>query len=219
MPPPDIEAASSTADPRAPSPAAGDDSGELPKKHQAVLGLFQSEVVLPAWVAAVQAWRALEAATGFQAGGKALPTAGRPKAVHWWISRARKTSNIPAGIDGDDDEREDFYAEVTSWWIKVNPAWRKEGVAGVEDWEAHGLKREDGGDLNALPAGLNGLTSMMACLWWWYRIARTPEGQPGWSQLVADLVWILTEKTRAISGKRAASNSSEEPPAKRARTA
>ncbi|KAJ7743970.1 hypothetical protein B0H14DRAFT_3514759 [Mycena olivaceomarginata] len=93
-----------------------------------------------------------ELVMGGEAGGKVLPTAGRPKAVHWWISRARKTSNIPAGIDGDDDERKDFYAEVTSWWIKVNPAWRKEGVAGVEDWEAHRLKREDGGDLNALPA-------------------------------------------------------------------
>ncbi|KAJ7681546.1 hypothetical protein B0H14DRAFT_2655209 [Mycena olivaceomarginata] len=114
--------------------------------------------------------------------GKALLTHGCPPAVQWWIARARKASQIPAGIGGNDDEREDFYANVISWWLALNPGWRKEGIVMEEDWVAHGLKQEDSGDLGDLPAGLNGLTSMMACLWWWvphrwhrWRLARVEE--------------------------------------------
>ncbi|KAJ7790264.1 hypothetical protein B0H14DRAFT_3501829 [Mycena olivaceomarginata] len=123
---------------------------DLPsEKHHVVLGLLKSEIKLPTWVAAVQAWCALETVTGFQTSGKALPSRRCPSAVSWWINCARKTSQVPAGIDGDDNEQEDFYAAVISWW----------------------LGQEGNGNLDALPTGLNGLTSFMACLWWWYQIA------------------------------------------------
>ncbi|KAJ7789761.1 hypothetical protein B0H14DRAFT_2397146 [Mycena olivaceomarginata] len=192
---------------------------DLPsEKHRVVLGLLESEIKLPTWVAAVQAWRALETATGFQTSGKALPSRRRPSAVGWWINRARKTSQIPVGIDGDDDEREDFYAAVISWWLEVNPSWRKEGVEGADDREMRGLKQEGDGNLDALPAGLNSLTSFMACLWWWYQIADVDEGTPAWRKLLSDVSWVLAEKTRAFAGKRAAPASSEEPLSKRART-
>ncbi|KAJ7824905.1 hypothetical protein B0H14DRAFT_2369275 [Mycena olivaceomarginata] len=173
----------------------------ISEKHAVVLSLFKTQVELPTWSMAVQAWHALEAATGFLITGKVLLTRGRPPAVQWWIARARKASQIPAGIDGNDDEREDFYANVISWWLALNPGWRKEGIATEGDWVAHGLKWGDGGDLGDLPAGLNGLTSMMACLWWWYRIAGITRGSPEWKKLLADVQWVLMEKTRVVSGK------------------
>ncbi|KAJ7340756.1 hypothetical protein DFH08DRAFT_656592, partial [Mycena albidolilacea] len=118
------------------------------------------------WKSAVDAWLTLEHATSFQTSGKALSTTGRPTAVSWWVQRGRNTTRIPMGLD-DEDEREDFYAAVVLWWVSVNPVWRKEGVATVEDSEGWGLKQSDEGDLTALPSGLNSLTSVVACLAWW----------------------------------------------------
>jgi hypothetical protein len=106
---------------------------------------------------------------------------------------------------------------VVKWWIAVNPAWRKEGVTGPASFAEHGLKQESGGDLGGLLAGLNGLTSVVACLWWWYQLAGVVEGVPVWKKLVGDVTWVLTEKFRAIRRKRAGGPSGEEPAGKRAR--
>ncbi|KAJ7709245.1 hypothetical protein B0H14DRAFT_2646398 [Mycena olivaceomarginata] len=119
----------------------------------------------------------------------------------------------------DEDEREDFYAAVVLWWVSVNPVWRKEGVATVEDFEGRGLKQSDEGDLTALPSGLNGLTSVVACLAWWYRLAEVPGGTLGWRKLVEDVSWVLTEKHRALMHKRGASGHPEQPASKRVRVA
>jgi hypothetical protein len=186
------------------------------EKHAAVEELFQSEVQLPAWTAALDAWYALEQASGFQTTGKALPPQGRPKAVSWWIQRARKDGRIPVNLDGD-DAVEDYYEQVVNWWVNINPPWRKEGVVGLRGFEEMGLKQESGGDLECLMAGLNGLTSILACLWWWYRVAEVAEGATLWRKMLDDVAWVLTEKLRALSHKRVADPTSEEPPSKRAR--
>ncbi|KAF8146217.1 hypothetical protein K438DRAFT_1509790, partial [Mycena galopus ATCC 62051] len=151
----------------------------------------------PAWVAAVEAWRALEETTGYK-GGKALPTGGRPNAVGWWVQRARDDRRMPCGLDDEDkeNEREDFYEQVVNWWLGINPAWRKEGLTVNADFERHGLKQNSQGDLAALGTGLNGMTSVLACLWWWYQLAGVPEGVPVWRRLLGDVTWVLTEKKR-----------------------
>jgi hypothetical protein len=69
--------------------------------------------------------------------------------------------------------------------------------------------------MTELLAGLNGLTSMMACLWWQYRIAGIARGSPEWKKLLADMWWVLMEKTYIVSGKHTVPASLEEPLSKR----
>ncbi|KAJ7898182.1 hypothetical protein B0H14DRAFT_2280684, partial [Mycena olivaceomarginata] len=147
-----------------------------------------TEVEGALWKSAVSAWLTLEHASGFQASGKALSAAQRPGAVSWWAQRGRSTSRIPVGLDSE-DERQDFYEGVILWWWTVNPAWRKR----AEDFAVCGLKTLSGGNLESLPSGLNGLTSVLACLGWWYHIAGVTEGTPEWRKLVEDVAWVLTE--------------------------
>ncbi|KAJ7315069.1 hypothetical protein DFH08DRAFT_716055 [Mycena albidolilacea] len=188
------------------------------EKHGVVLKLFRSEGKHPAWVAAVDAWWALEHATGFYDKTlPALPARGRPDAVSWWVQRARKDSRIPAGLDADDDSKEDFYDRVVSWWNDVNPAWRKEGLGCAADFEKNMLNKEGGGSFEGLVSGLNGLTSVIACLWWWYRLAGIADGTPRWTKLVEDVTWVLSEKLRACTRKRSAAPSEDEPPSQRVR--
>ncbi|KAJ7321909.1 hypothetical protein DFH08DRAFT_613831, partial [Mycena albidolilacea] len=122
--------------------------------------------------------------------GQGFVASQRPDTVSWWVQRGRNTSRIPAGLSSD-DKRQDFYEGVILWWLAVNPAWRQEGVTKVEDFAAHGLNTRSGGDLESLPSGLNGLTSVLACLEWWYHLAGIAEGTPEWRKLVEDVVWVL----------------------------
>ncbi|KAJ7887329.1 hypothetical protein B0H14DRAFT_3725126 [Mycena olivaceomarginata] len=147
------------------------------EKHNVVLELFRSEGKHPAWIAVVDAWWALEHATRFcEKTLPAFPARGRPDTVSWWVQRARKDHRIPAGLDTDDDSKEDFYDKVVSWWNYVNPAWRKEGLGSVADFEENTLKKEGGSSFEGLVSGLNGLTSIVPCLWWWYRLAGVADG-------------------------------------------
>ncbi|KAJ7694511.1 hypothetical protein B0H14DRAFT_2650965 [Mycena olivaceomarginata] len=172
------------------------------KKHDVVLALFRS-VDIPEWTAVVNAWGALE---------KAVSDA----CCAVYVAAALRLS---AANLGSDDEKEDFYEEVMKWWLEVNPAWRKEGLANTSapDFAVQGLKQEAGGDLGSLPPGLNGLTSIVTCLWWWYRLAGVVEGAPAWRTMAEDIAWVLGENVRALTGKRAACFSSETPSSKRAR--
>jgi hypothetical protein len=187
-----------------------------PVKYQAVLELFDMVVEGGIWKSAVDAWLTLEQASDFQITGKALSAKGRPGAVSWWVQRGRSTVQIPAGL-GSEDEREDFYDAVILWWLSINPVWRKEGITKGEDFETRGLKQQRGGDLAGIPSGLNGLTSVLASLAWWYRIAEIAEGSVGWRKLVDDVVWVLTEKHRALAHKRGACDISDSRTAKRTR--
>ncbi|KAJ7794250.1 hypothetical protein B0H14DRAFT_2191978, partial [Mycena olivaceomarginata] len=142
----------------------------------------------PAWIALVGTWWALEHATGFY--DKTLPTLparGQPDDVSWWVQRARKDCRIP---------REDFYDKVVSWWNYVNPAWRKEGLGSAVDFEENTLKKEGGGSYEELVSGLNGRTSVVAFLWWWYRLAGVADGTLRWTKLVEDVTWVLSEKLK-----------------------
>ncbi|KAF8170845.1 hypothetical protein K438DRAFT_2024198 [Mycena galopus ATCC 62051] len=197
------------------TPAATEKTGS--EKHNVVLAQFRSEVESPAWAALVEAWRQLEQGTGFTTNDKPLPTGGHPRAVGWWIARARKNRTILPEINDDDDAREDFYEAVVSWWVALNPAWRKEGVTTAVDFEERGLAQESGGELEYLSSGLNGLTSVVVCLWWWYQITEIAEGTPAWRELVEDICWELTEKLQVLSHKRGALPATEEPSAKCAR--
>jgi hypothetical protein len=126
------------------------------------------------------------------------------------------TARIPAGLNPE-DEREDFYEAVVLWWLKVNPPWRKEGIVMVENFEAQGLKQDGEGNLVSLCSGLNGITSVVACLWWWHRIAGITAGTPRWRKLVDNVLWVLTEKHRVLKHKRCSSCPSNKSSSKRVR--
>jgi hypothetical protein len=115
---------------------------------------------------------------------------------------------------GREDEHEDFYNTVILWWLMVNPAWRKEGVTNAEEFKAHGLVQCGEDNLEGLPSGLNGLTSILAYLVWWYRIAGFAEGTPRWKKLVEDIAWVLREKHRVLAPKRGAPDALESPRSK-----
>ncbi|KAJ7866282.1 hypothetical protein B0H14DRAFT_3442551 [Mycena olivaceomarginata] len=56
-----------------------------------------------------------------------------------------------------------------------------------------------------------------AVILWWYCIAEIAEGSVGWRKLVDDVVWVLTEKHRALAHKRGACDISDSRTAKRTR--
>jgi hypothetical protein len=181
------------------------------------LELFDTAVEGGLWKSAVDTWLTLEHATGFPISGKALPAGGRPGAVTWWVQRGHGTTRIPAGL-ASEDECEDFYEAVVLWWLGVNPVWRKEGVENADEFEARGLIQLSGGDLEGLPLGLNGLTSVLTGLTWWYRVAGISEGRPRWRKIVEDVTWVLSEKQRALTHKQAAPDGLENPASKRIHT-
>ncbi|KAJ6451455.1 hypothetical protein C8R45DRAFT_790912, partial [Mycena sanguinolenta] len=121
----------------------------------------------PLWITALEAWQALEEATGFQTGGKAPPALDRPEAVGWWVQQGHK-AGIPTCLEGN-SKCADFYEEVVHWWITLNPGWRKEGRDDMDavHFAEEGLLQNSDGDLDCLNTGLKGLTSVLACLCWW----------------------------------------------------
>ncbi|KAJ7713965.1 hypothetical protein B0H14DRAFT_2644598 [Mycena olivaceomarginata] len=158
--------------------------------HDVVLALFRS-LDMPEWTAVVNAWGALEKAVSER----------RPA-----VAKTAEYQRISAATT----RRRIFYEGVMKWWLEVNPAWRKEGLANASapDFAVQGLKQEAGGDLGSLPPGLNGLTSIAG---------RVAEGAPAWRTMAEDVAWVLGEKVRVLTGKRAACFSSETPSSKRAR--
>ncbi|KAJ7369099.1 hypothetical protein DFH08DRAFT_677400 [Mycena albidolilacea] len=152
---------------------------------------------------AVDAWLTLEQASGFQISGKALSAKGCPGAVSWWVQHRRSTVQIPAGLESE-DECKDFHDAVILWWLSINLAWRKEGITTVKDLETRRLTQQHGGNLAGIPSGLNGLTSVLASLGWWCRIADIVKGSVRWRKLMDNVIWVLTEKHCALAHKRGA---------------
>ncbi|KAJ7615466.1 hypothetical protein FB45DRAFT_758020 [Roridomyces roridus] len=170
------------------------------------------------WGALVTEWLTLETATGLMEKGPALPVkACRPAEVYWWSHRGRRTPHRHPTILKTEDDFDLFYLKTVKWWLAVNPDWRKVGVETQTEFLQQGLAQNVDGDLDELHSGLNGLTSIVACLLWWYRVEKIPEGGEMWHKLVDDVSWVLTEKLRALRSKRGASEPDESPSTKRAR--
>ncbi|KAJ7619489.1 hypothetical protein FB45DRAFT_755361 [Roridomyces roridus] len=190
----------------------------MPEKFEVVLAQFRTEDIKSSrWGELVNEWLALETAAGFEERGPALRAKGRPDAVHWWVHRNRRTKHpFPTLLDSE-DAHDLFYLETVKWWLAVNPDWRKVGVETQTEFLRQGLAKNVDGDLDELYSGLNGLTSVVACLLWWYRVEKVSEGSEMWHQMVDDVLWVLTEKLRAQHSKRGASQPDESPSTKRAR--
>ncbi|KAJ7821078.1 hypothetical protein B0H14DRAFT_2599444 [Mycena olivaceomarginata] len=188
-----------------PSPTLLPAASLCSEKHNVVLELFHSEGTHPAWGSTTK---------------HCLPSLleDNPTPSAGGSSEARKDRRIPAGLDADDDSREDFYDKVVSWWNYVNPAWRKEGLGSVAGFRRkYSSKKREAAVLKGSCQGLNGLTSVVACLWWWYRLAGVADATPRWTKLVEDVTWVLSEKLKECRPKRVMTPSEDEPPSKRVR--
>ena len=129
-----------------------------------------------------------------------LSTAHRPKAVGWWLSRARPNKLPPY------DSLSSFRDSIVKWWIFLQPDWRREGLE-------CGVTSRDEGCSNAsddeescweriYKPGLNGLLNVVILVYWWARIleARGESADEAYRWLVADVTWVLSQLTR-IAGE------------------
>ncbi|KAJ7858431.1 hypothetical protein B0H13DRAFT_1901814 [Mycena leptocephala] len=129
------------------------------------------------WMALTNLWYKLEASTNFTT-GKSLPSKGRPRAVAWWIQRARKGTPPIADV-------EEFAEQWREWWRVLNPEWRV-GDKGK-------MRREGGSDWGALKVpGVNGLLSVLMCLKWWKGVLAAGAGDSGWKDAVDDVTWVYS---------------------------
>lgn len=118
------------------------------------LALLQSEPLGPEWDGLVRSWLQFEQDAGLESGHK-LGSQRRPRVVGDWIQRAR-TPKFRPEITNPDQFVEDFDA----WWRGLQPDWRLDN--------ASDLLCRDGGDWERLRcAGVNGLLSVLAALFFW----------------------------------------------------
>ncbi|KAJ7071709.1 hypothetical protein B0H15DRAFT_957613 [Mycena belliarum] len=140
----------------------------------------------PPWQGLCNTWWEVERASGF-ATGKALPAKKRPKAVGWWIQRARTRTPEINDVGA-------FAVEWGGWWRAVNPGWRCTGSGAMicaegKNWEV----------LRGV-TGINGLLSVLMCLKWWRETLDNGEGVEVWAAAVEDVTWVLQQ---LLSGDRA----------------
>ncbi|KAJ7078751.1 hypothetical protein B0H15DRAFT_732432, partial [Mycena belliarum] len=129
-------------------------------------------------------WWEVERASEFAAVScafkKALVAKKRPKAVGWWIQRARARTPEIKDVDA-------FAVEWGGWWRAINPAWRSAGSQAMiraegESWE-----------LLSGVTGINGLLSVLMCLKWWRETLDDGKGVEVWAAAVEDVTWVLKQ--------------------------
>lgn len=150
--------------------------------------LFSSKEDLlgDAWRAAVIAWSDYEKKQGLEAKGKGFVTThGRLTLVRDWIQRAQKptwTPTVSADAIG-----EGFW----TWWHAIQPEWRQ-----GEDKQSREMVRS-GGDWTAIDVnGPNGLSTVMAVLFFWGTEVMTRRDQAGmndWAKGLDDVAFILSK--------------------------
>ena len=112
-------------------------------------------------------------------------TTNRPHAVGWWTSRARPNKPPPY------DSLKSFTKSIITWWVTIQPRWRKikpGTVSRVEgDWEY------------IYKPGINGFLNIVALAYWWSKILeeRGSGVDETYVWFVSDVTWVLTQLTKA----------------------
>ncbi|KAG2749166.1 hypothetical protein P692DRAFT_20818540 [Suillus brevipes Sb2] len=110
----------------------------------------------------------------------------RPKAVGWWIARAR--SGIPPLPDLGKYST-DFWA----WWIALQPTWRV--ITAPLDTPTPLPSREIAGSWHELDKpGQNGFLSVIGALNWWGKACQDQcVDDISWLAAVADVQWVMEQ--------------------------
>ena len=115
-----------------------------------------------------------------------LSTYRRPKAIGWWTSRARPLK-LPVY-----DSLKSFTDSIITWWVSLQPDWRKIRVDEVaraegnfDDWE------------RLYQPGTNGLLNVIILAHWWARILEERESpvDDAYTWFVSDVSWVLSQLT------------------------
>lgn len=152
---------------------------------------FCSDDLGTCWTRLVCTWLLCEIQCYPSASGK-LGTTSRPGCIAEWIARARSPTYIPASVKVDNLDA--FQASFWKWWTSVQPAWRLE--EGVER-----PKRVDGEDWSSVHIfGSNGVTSVLAALFYWGRIALRTKGTAvaAWMEAIEDVQWVLNHDVPSL---------------------
>lgn len=143
------------------------------------LVMLESEDLGPQWTPLVDAWFKYEEKHAFGKGTQ-LGAQGRPWPIGRWIQLARKKLTAEQARDAGMDGFEDAF---WSWWIGLQPTWRK--------ISASATSREIGGSWVEIDKhGVNGLLSVVAALYIW---CLHGSGQTSWACAVDDVCWVLTQ--------------------------
>lgn len=133
------------------------------------------------WQLLLKTWAAFEAKANYEQ-VKALGAKGRPKVVGDWVKSGR-----PIPWNAHIENIDGLAGEFAIWWAKLQPAWRLDDDGNVVgsrllgDWEE--LQRP----------GLNGLCSVISCLWVWGRSLDKPEKSKAWLSAVKECQLVLQE--------------------------
>ncbi|KAJ7233787.1 hypothetical protein C8J57DRAFT_1090271 [Mycena rebaudengoi] len=126
------------------------------------------------WDQLVQLWWDREQATGF--GVSVSENAQkRPNQVKNWVQRARSKAYEPEIPDHDT-----FREEWWTWWLNINPAWRKTAVP---------MLRTSGSLEFVDFTGRNRFLNVLMCLKWWGDASKGSSER--WKEGVKDVVWVL----------------------------
>ncbi|THU80791.1 hypothetical protein K435DRAFT_563900, partial [Dendrothele bispora CBS 962.96] len=142
------------------------------------------------WEGAVESLVSLEASYHFQDSRKSLPTSNRPGAIQAWVKNARK-DRLPV----TENDPMTFGNAVLDWWNSLQPDWRGLDQEGMVDILERAWLKEVEGQWGKLRCpGINGLSSIMACLRWWLDLnLQSGKGMPGdeWHVMLEDVVWVM----------------------------
>ncbi|KAJ7260022.1 hypothetical protein B0H12DRAFT_1014217, partial [Mycena haematopus] len=129
------------------------------------------------WLETVAQWTQLERAYGFKTSTKALPTEGRPSAVHKWSKYGRNPQKAPVL---DDNFPECWWG----WWSALAPTWRPRNSAGHPEAGSQG----PWGAL--VHPGANGMLMVLLALAWWRDSEAT--ASESWMEALKDVGWVLS---------------------------
>jgi hypothetical protein len=133
------------------------------------------------WGRVLEMWWKCEEAAQFNGPPRGQSPKNRPAQVAAWIARAREGGPKPAIVDVFA-----FASKWWSWWIEINPEWRRNSK-NAEERLAKSVAGEWGGTVQT---GANGLLNVLICLRWWRDAIRDTE-LPAWEEAVGDVHWVL----------------------------
>ncbi|KAJ7119302.1 hypothetical protein C8R43DRAFT_851676, partial [Mycena crocata] len=143
------------------------------------------------WATCVERFYDFESKWDISDEGRQVPTGGRPKAVGWWLGRARQWQKfVGIGETGSRGKENTYAGAWWDWWGRIQPA----GWEWVDGTLAMPTDAEWG--LLARYHGKNGMLHVMASLLWWgdkVGKGKDPMAYLGWTTAVGDVSGVLHE--------------------------
>jgi hypothetical protein len=155
-----------------------------PKWFRSALSMFQADETRlgQRWMELVTVWADFEVKERYKERKKLSPCC-RPPVVEEWIRRARSPTWRPVIVD-----LAEFEKDFNLWWTELQPERR------VSSGEKTAVGRDVGGWEDLRKAGLNGIVSLLAALFFWgLRVRDSHVDCIRWSAAVDDSLAAIRE--------------------------